>query len=168
MDKKVFEEGIFILGRQFPEKTFDAPILWTFLKDLTDEQYINSIKEIVSSTNEINKATNIIAIIRQKALCRDDKTAGEAWGEVMYYVSKIGSWGYPNFSSEIIGKCVDAIGWKCICMSENIMVERAHFLKIYDVIAERNKNRVLSEPVKLLMGNLVKQIGNMTKTGAGK
>src|SRR3990167_5271256 len=116
MNKKVFEEGIFILGRQFPEKTIDASILWTFLQDLTGEQYISAIKEIVSSTDQINKATNIIAVIRSKAICGNQKLAGEAWAEVLKQVSRIGSYGQPKFSSEAIRKSVEAIGWRNICL----------------------------------------------------
>lgn len=155
----MFEQGVFILGRQFPEKVFDVPILWDFLQDLTNEQYINAIKEIVSSTDEINKATNIIAIIRSKALCNDQKTAGEAWAEVLGQVNKVGSYGQPKFSSGAIQKSVEAIGWRQICLSETPMIERAHFLRIYETIAVREKNRILSAPIKLLVSNIIKKIG---------
>jgi len=159
MNKQVFEEGIFVLGRQFPEKVFDAQILWDFLKDLTDEQYIRAIQDIVSSTDQINKATNIIAIIRSKALCDNQKLAGEAWAEVLQQVSKTGSYGVPKFSSEAIKKSVEAVGWRQICLSEMPGVERAHFLKIYETIALREKNKMLSDPVKLLVSDIVKKIG---------
>jgi len=165
MKKQVFDKGLSVLAMQFPEKVFDAGIMWDFLKDLTDEQYGSAIKEIVASSENINKATNIIAVIRSKAICRATLTAGEAWGEVMRQVSKVGSYNIPKFSSVVIQKCVDAIGWRNICLSEMPAVERAHFLKIYDVISERNKNRVLSDPVKLLIGNTVNQIGLSKKIG---
>ena len=158
MTEEVFKNGLSVLATQFPEKNFDAPILWDFLNDLTDKQYISAIKEIVASSQEINKATNIIAVIRSKAICRDSKTAGEAWAEVLSQVSRIGSYGCPKFSSQAIQKSVDAIGWRQICLSETPMVERAHFLKIYETIAEREKNRMLSEPIKLLVGNIGKSI----------
>ena len=161
MEKKVFEQGIFILGRQFPEKVFDAQIMWDFLQDLTNDQYIQAIKEIISSTDEINKAANIIAIIRSKALCNDQKVAGEAWTEVLKQVRDVGYIGCPKFSSEAIRKSVEAIGWRMICLSENPMVERAHFLKIYETIAVREKNRILSDPVKLLVGSITKQLGKI-------
>lgn len=159
MNKDILEQGVFILGRQFPEKSFDVKILWEFLRDLTDKQYMSSIKEIVASKEEVNKATNIIAMIRNKALCNDLKTAGEAWAIVLRAVSKIGSYGVPKFIDPSTQKSVDAIGWRNICLSENPMVERAHFLKIYETIALREKNKILSEPVKLLVGGITKQIG---------
>jgi hypothetical protein len=36
-------------------------------------------------------------------------------------------------------KCVESIGYTELCMSENIMVERAHFQKVFEVFAKREQ-----------------------------
>jgi hypothetical protein len=65
-------------------------------------------------------------------------TAGEAWEEVLRYIADHGSHnGTPEFSNPIITKAVRAIGLVNIGMSEDVMVERAHFLKIYDQLSSR-------------------------------
>ena len=161
MKKETFDIGYVLLVKSFQDKQMDKGILWEFLKDLTDEEFSKAIKEIISSTDEINKSTNVVAMIRTKALCGEQKTAGEAWEEVLNLVQRIGSYSYPSyFSSEAVKKSVNAIGWRQICLSETPMVERAHFLKIYETISEREKNKILSKPIKLLISDTTKQIGH--------
>lgn len=66
------------------------------------------------------------------------KAAGEAWQEVMTYIVDNGCHnGTPEFSHPIIKKAVQAIGLEEIGMSEDVMVERAHFLKIYADLSQR-------------------------------
>ncbi len=59
-------------------------------------------------------------------------SAGEAWEEVIRTITDAGCHnGTPEFSHPLIKKAVQAIGFVNIGMSEDTMVERAHFLKIY-------------------------------------
>ena len=65
-------------------------------------------------------------------------SAAEAWGEVMREIRRIGSYGSPEFSSELITKAVHGLGgWRMLCLSENNVADRAHFLKIYDAYLQR-------------------------------
>jgi hypothetical protein len=66
-------------------------------------------------------------------------TAGEAWQEVIATIQHRGCHGeIPEFSNPIIKKAVQAVGFVNIGMSEDVMVERAHFLKIYTQLLDRN------------------------------
>lgn len=141
MKIQTFRQGVAIFVRHFPEKSFSAEILWLYLKDLEDSKFISAINKIVMTKLEINRATNIIALIRSHAL-PDDMTAPEAWNEVLKEVRRVGSWGIPSFSLVEITKAVDCIGWKTICMSENIGIERAHFFKAFDAISQRERLRL--------------------------
>ena len=40
----------------------------------------------------------------------------------------------------ITRKCVESIGYLELCMSENIMVERAHYQKIFEVYSKRERD----------------------------
>ena len=45
-------------------------------------------------------------------------------------------------------RCVENIGYMDLCMSENIMVERAHFQKIFEIYAQReHTEQKLSAPL---------------------
>ncbi len=66
-------------------------------------------------------------------------SAGEAWEEVQRTITDMGCHnGTPEFSYPLVRKAVQAVGFTNIGMSENIMVERAHFLKIYEQLLARS------------------------------
>jgi hypothetical protein len=55
-------------------------------------------------------------------------------------VASVGSYGTPTFDDVLTQKAVDCIGWRDICMSETIGVERAHFIKAYNNLKQREQN----------------------------
>ena len=110
------------------------------LSGLSCEQFINGIKTFCLAHKEIYPNTNIIAYIREYALTDiNQKTAEEAWGEIIAEIKRVGYYGQPNFSTHIIKKSVECIGWYDICFSEEIGIERAHFLKAYKNLIEKEK-----------------------------
>jgi len=109
------------------------------LADLTSEQFIQGIKSFCFAHKEIYPNTNVIAHIRHYALADPNrKTAAEAWGEVLSEVSRVGSYGAPQFTTSEIHRAIECVGWRDICLSEQIGVERAHFMRAYDGINERD------------------------------
>ena len=162
MQRVTFNSGMAAIARFFPEKSIDLEIAWEYLKDMTDDQFMNAINIIMKDEKDINKASNIIAIIRHAGLKPLMLEAGEAWAVVLKAVSKIGSYGQPKFKDEAIGKAVECIGWRNICLSETIGVERAHFMKIYETLKTRKeKESVIGDSgIKQLTSDVVKQIGN--------
>jgi len=167
MNKENFNIGMRILVGTFPDKSFDMKVYWEFLKDMDDKAFIWAIKDICSTIAEIYPNTNIIALIRAKGLNRYDLTAGEAWAVVLATVSSVGGYGKPRFTDPLIAKAVDCIGWKDICRSEKIGIERSHFIKVFDQLKERdNKDKLLLPEVKQdLLG--IDKIKKLTK-GVGE
>jgi hypothetical protein len=133
----------------FPDRDFDMEIYWEFLRDLDDFQFLKAVRDFITTRKELYPSSNPIALLRELALNGTRLIGGEAWGEVMREISRTGSRGSPKFSSPLIGKAVDCIGWNTICQSQNISVERAHFLKIYDSLAERERNDHLLLPSRM-------------------
>lgn len=156
MKKEVLSKGISTLGRQFTEKVFDAEMIWEYTKDLTDEQFNIAIKRIMTEKTSINRSDNVIAIIRQEALKPALLEAGDAWGVVVRAISSLGSYNTPVFKDKVIGRAVECMGWRNLCLSENQTVDRAHFLKIY----EQLKSRVEKDSVSL--DKDVKELVNKT------
>lgn len=82
------------------------------------------------------KPADILDAIKQaSALNSGRPSTNDAWEEVMkkanIYKANI-EWSHPH-----IQKAVRTIGMRNICSSECIGVERAHFIKIYDSLNER-------------------------------
>ncbi len=142
MERNTLIKGLAVLVRTFPEKIFEPDLLWEFLKDLDDQSFLESITKIIATKHDVNKATNIIALIRDNAI-PEGLTAGEAWREVLRQISKAGSYGSPEFSDALIGQAVACIGWRTLCLSENISIERAHFLKSFESISKRQRTQDL-------------------------
>lgn len=70
-------------------------------------------------------------------------SAGEAWGAVCAV------WRGRNRDElhPLIHRAVDAMGgWKQLGLSENPMADRAHFLKVYDVLLDRQRADVRMLP----------------------
>lgn len=114
--------------------------VWRFmLSDLTEEQFVQGMKAFCLAHKEIYPNTNIVAHLRHYAVTNPkQKTAAEAWGDVLKAVGHVGSYGTPMFDDVPTKRAVECVGWKDICLSENIGVERAHFMRAYDGIINRD------------------------------
>ena len=148
MTQDIFKKMMALFFQSFPNKVIDLNLCWEMLKDISDNQFVSSVKKIMATKEEICQSTNIIALIRKNAIRHDLPLSAEAWAEVLSSVSRFGCYDYHRveFSNSAIKRAVDGIGWKSICMSENIGIERAHFFKIYDQIIQREeKETLLSE-----------------------
>ena len=137
MDNDVFRQGMGAILSAYPNQTFDLTVYWKFLKDLSNNEFSKAINDIITTQQEVYPGTNVIALIRKKAKIQEYFTSGEAWLVVKQAFSSIGSWGMPKFKAPLIQKAVDIMGWKELCLSENQVADRAHFMKIYDKLVER-------------------------------
>jgi hypothetical protein len=72
----------------------------------------------------------------------DPLTWGESWERALNAVRRFGSYNQKaalESLDPLTRKCVESIGYMELCMSENIMVERAHFQKVFEVFAKREQ-----------------------------
>jgi hypothetical protein len=92
-----------------------------------------------------NKFPPTVAELRELAagiVDGDPLTWGESWERALHAVRKYGSYNKQkalDSLDSLTRKCVESIGFTELCMSENIMVERAHFQKIFEVYAKREQ-----------------------------
>jgi len=91
--------------------------------------------------------------------------ASEAWGEFVRLARYYGHDHKPQtFSTPLLEKTINALGWHDLCMSENQVADRARFIAAY----EQNLARELSEAVTLpevraVENKIIKQIQGLTK-----
>lgn len=78
-------------------------------------------------------------------------SAAEGWLSVKKAIRYTGLYGSPKFKDPLTTKTVEAIGWTDLCMSESQGVDRAHFLKIYEMFArsQAEEHRLSQEFKKL-------------------
>ncbi len=161
MQKETFKQGLTILCATFPKVEFNGKVYWELLKDLEDKDFIEAIKIICHTLQEIYPGSNTIAKIRDIALNDSKKVAGLAWAEILKEISRVGYVGKPKFSQDVITQAVEFIGWRNLCCSVNIGVERAHFLKVYPQLMDREKK----DEVKKIGSNQegTKKLTDLTK-----
>lgn len=117
-------------------------IWFSMLQDLDYGVCQNAVKQIIATS----KFPPSIAEIREKyteLTVLPVADAGEAWEEVMRAIQHYGIYGEVealNSLSELVRQTVKRIGFRNLCLSENIVADRAHFFKIYDSIATRQRN----------------------------
>jgi len=89
-----------------------------------------------------------VAELRRKAVALSDggtlpPSPYEAWGEITDAASRQGRQWVPTWSHVAIGAALDQIGgYRRVCDSELLGVERSHFLKSYEAIVERIQDEV--------------------------
>lgn len=120
----------------------DAFNMWyALMGDLSYDVCAVAIKKYMLT----NKFPPTVAEIREMAsgiVNGDPLTWGESWERALAAVRKYGSYNKMdalNSLDSLTRKCVESIGYMELCMSENIMVERAHFQKVFEVFAKREQ-----------------------------
>lgn len=92
-------------------------------------------------------------LLRRQALelVSDLPNAEQAWGEVCEQIHRVGvyrGWSGSReleWSHPLVGRLADSLGWEELCMSENQMADRAHFLKLWAAAVE-NEHAVENMP----------------------
>lgn len=149
--KAVYSQATFI-----PDQ--DAFNMWFAL--LCDIPY-NVCGVAIRKYMMLSKFPPTVAEIRElsaTAVNGDPMSWGESWEKALNAVRRYGTYNQAaalDSLDPITRKCVDSIGYTTLCMSENIMVERAHYQKIFEVYAKRDREeKQISEPLLQAISNL--------------
>lgn len=146
MDKKEFATFAMALRTYYPREQIlpnqQAMELWfREVQDIPFPVAEAALRKWVAT----NKWSPSIADIREMTagiVNGDPLTWGESWERAMNAVRRFGSYNQKaalESLDPLTRKCVDSIGFMTLCMSENIMVERAHFQKIFDIYQKREQ-----------------------------
>lgn len=114
--------------QEIGRETFEA--YSTMLADVDFEAAQAAVKRLICSSKWFPTISEIRAEVAQAA------TAGMpvpelAWGEVWKAISRYGMNRIPQFSCPEVAAAVDVIGWRTICLDENVMSTRARFVDAY-------------------------------------
>lgn len=168
MVKKEFMLFAAALKTYYPKETLlpneQAMELW--YRQLCDIPY-EVAEAVLNKWVSTNKFSPTIADLRE--LATDVKLGeapqwGEAWEQVMRAVSKYGYYQKEEALSsldDVTRRCVERVGYRDICMSEMISVERASFRDIYtrEIQRSRRDAQIPEEVKKMIDRSQVLMIG---------
>ena len=83
---------------------------------------------------------------------------GEGWEKVLFAIRKFGVYRETEALAtmdELTRTCVKRLGWRNICMSENISFDRANFRMIYEQMHDRKKKESV---IPISLNNTIKQL----------
>lgn len=155
MDKKEFATFAMALKTYYPREALlpnnQAMELWfRELQDIPFQVAEAALRKWVS----INKWSPSIADIREMTsniVNGDPMSWGESWEKALNAVRKYGSYNKGaalESLDPITRKCVENIGYMELCMSENIMADRAHYQRIFEVYSKREQtNQRMAAPL---------------------
>jgi len=110
----------------------------SFLADIDDAALDQAMKTCIAR----GKFFPTIAEIREAAAnltTANLPAAAEAWGEVLEQMRRVGSYRQPEFSNPVISRVVSYFGWRELCISENLVADRARFLQAYEAEVQRGQ-----------------------------
>lgn len=100
------------------------------LEDLAFVDVSEAVKRLVCTSKWFPAIAEIRTEVAE-AKCSELADPGLAWAEVLAMVSRCGYNGSPEWSSPAMADAVAAVGWRHICIDENIASSRARFVDAY-------------------------------------
>ena len=146
MDRKEFATFAMALKTYYPREALlpNQPAMELWYRELSDIPY-NVAEAALRKWVATNKWSPSIAEIREITTTiqyGEQLTWGEAWERALKAVRMYGSYNKAaalDSLDPLTRRCVENIGYLDLCMSENIMVERAHFQKIFEIYSKREQ-----------------------------
>lgn len=89
----------------------------------------------------------------------------EAWAEVQAEIRRIGHCSQPVFTNPQVKQVVEQLGWRYLCLSDNPVADRAHFVQAYQALAERQRKdgrrlQLVADFIAVLKANHQLQLTN--------
>ena len=122
------------------ESVMEIVELWAvMLSDVDFDVAKLALQRLIATSKfppSIAEVRESIAAIMYKSI----PDAGDAWGEVIVAIREYGYYRQQEALAsmrEPTRMAVQRMGWRELCMSENDMADRAHFLRIYESMERR-------------------------------
>lgn len=165
---ETFDRGIAVILATFPNMKADehSLVVWRgLLVDLPDAEFMRSVVEVCRSC-EMYPGSNLVAMIRERALPDPGPTSDQAYKEVIETVHSVGKFGLIRFSHKRVGAAVDTIGWSTLCDSFDTARVREQFIKAYDALSKREKEKRLIGDSGAIADQLMKNKVDIQRIGA--
>lgn len=164
MDKQEFSTLAMAIRTYYPKENIlpNAPAMELWYRELQDIPFPvaeAALRKWVST----NKWSPSIAELREVCATVSNGEIpgwGDGWEQVLKAIRKYGLYnigGALNSLDPLTRQAVERVGFREICMSENISVERANFRMVYESLAERKKTE---QQVALPLQQVIARLGS--------
>ena len=146
MKNQTYAKGMALLSSIFGNLDLSEEklkILRPLLYDLNEEQFLGATEIICRETKEIYPGTNIVALIREKALGSKiglQAQAIMAWEAVRIAIERYGSYQSIQFDDPVIHSCIESLGgWIRLCQTDigEMVWQEKKFKELYGVFVMR-------------------------------
>lgn len=139
-----FVKSMMLLKAAFPASKFPPTTEQAYSRLLSDlpDAVLEAACLTVSRTWEYASIFPPVAEILKagrELTTAPSRTGVEAWGDVQNEIRRIGYRGGfdlgnedPSFDDPLVARIVRGIGWREICLTEDVMPARAQFIKAYE------------------------------------
>jgi hypothetical protein len=151
MEREEFKILVKGMKAVYAQPTFipdqDAFNIWFgMLQDIPYDVATNAVQKYMMTKTFPPTIADIRSIASQ-TVSAPIEDWGVGWEQVTRNIGRYGMCTYDpdrleecmNSFDPVTRKVVERLGWKDLCMSENIMADRANFRMIYEQVAERQK-----------------------------
>lgn len=127
---------------------FALQVYHEILDDIDDDLLFAATRQWLSTARPFHPSPGELRDLALTLVSHDEKSADEAWIEVLEAIRRIGSYGKPQWSNDLIERTVKAFGWTELCMTENDQMSYARdsFMKIYKAQSTRRHDDNLMLP----------------------
>lgn len=163
-------ELILLLNEAYPNTQYSDSArlvdLWVdIIGHYPKDVLIAAAHKLISESPFIPKVADIANQVKALAML-GVPTAGEAWAELVKAIGRYG-WnrqaeGRASLALRTREAC-DVLGWQYLCSSENMMADRAHFMKVYENILNRDVNKTFQPQAVQQMANQLGEALDMNK-----
>ena len=156
MTKQEFATFAMAIRTYYPKENIlpNQPAMELWYRELQDIPY-NVAEAALRKWVSTNKWSPSIAEIREIATtvtCGSIPDWGDGWEEVLMAIRRYGTYREEeavNSLDDITRQCVKRLGFRNLCLSENINQDRANFRTIYQTLADRKvQDAMLPEGLK--------------------
>lgn len=162
----------------FPHANASTETVGVYVQYLADIP-LDHLKVVIDQCIMENEFLPTVHKIRDRyiaMLTPERLSAVDAWGLVLKQFLQVGHTGQPEFDDPVVASVVKGMGWRELCLSENQMADRAHFMKLYEQQADRHQShyresnaaRLLTEQLREQRSNGLKAIGSIVDNALPK
>ncbi len=132
-----------LLGEVYPNYQLSGSAVAIYVRMLSDLP-----AELIeqAALDHISRSTFFptIAELRSAAFdileaVQQNPSAYDAWRQVQMAIRCVGHVGQPVWDDPLTKKVVDDLGWRHLCLSENPIADRSHFIQAYQALVERRR-----------------------------
>lgn len=138
-------------------------IWYEYLKDIEYDVLSMAIHKYICNEKFPPKISDLRTLSLE--IGTDNAEWGEGWKDVCLAIRKIGYYEEKKALESmdpLTRKTVENLGWHNLCMSENIMTDRANFRDLYNTYAKREKEMMklpagVRQGIEMATNNLIEE-----------